>query len=144
IEMRKRWGSGGPGGGIPRRCPLVMVMAAISILVAITTNLDNSTSKTVVPSLLFVDPQVLAAGGDMGAGVRKGEVWRLLTPIFLHFGIMPLVFNLLVLWDFGGQIEDRRGSRFFGLLVLVLAILSNAGQATEMQLREHFTGFGGL
>jgi GlpG protein len=145
VEMRGRWGAPGTlGGGVPRRCPLVLMIAAASILVAILTDRGHSNSGSVLFSLLFVDPAQLDAGGDMWSSVSRGEVWRLVTPIFVHFGLMHLVMNLFVFWDFGGQIENRRGFFWFGMLVLALAIASNVGQAAEMDLRERLGSFGGL
>jgi GlpG protein len=101
-------------------------------------------SGGVLPSLLFVDPVLIDAGGTMWSSVARGEIWRLITPIFIHFGWPHLLMNLLICWDFGGQIENRRGSVMFALFVVALAIASNVGQAAEMQLREHFGKFGGL
>jgi len=145
VEMRGRWGTPGSiGGGVPRRCPLVLMIAAASILVAIVTDRGNSDSGGVLPNLLFADPSVLLAGGDMWSSVARGEIWRLVTPVFIHFGWPHLLMNLLIFWDFGGQIENRRGSVMFAMLVVALAIASNVGQAAEMQLREHFGKFGGL
>jgi GlpG protein len=60
--------------------------------------------------------------------IGQGEVWRLVTPIFLHFSIWHLVFNLSALSALGTMIELRRGSLRFGLMILVLAVVSNAGE----------------
>jgi membrane associated rhomboid family serine protease len=40
-------------------------------------------------------------------------LWQLFTYIFLHGGISHLLFNLLALWMFGGEIENYWGSRKF-------------------------------
>src|SRR5262245_3168682 len=37
VEMRGRWGNAATGGGVSRRCPLVLVMIGVTILVAIAT-----------------------------------------------------------------------------------------------------------
>jgi GlpG protein len=60
--------------------------------------------------------------------VASGQVWRLVTPIFLHFDLLHLVFNLLMFLSLGGQVESARGSGRFLLLVLVLAVVSNLTQ----------------
>jgi GlpG protein len=61
--------------------------------------------------------------------LRKGQVWRLVTPIFIHFGLLHLLFNSMLLRDLGSLIEMRFGSVYFGGLVLALAVGSNLGQA---------------
>ena len=48
-----------------------------------------------------------------------------MTPIFLHFGLMHILFNMMWLHFFGRQIETVLGSRFMIALVLIVAILSN-------------------
>lgn len=60
--------------------------------------------------------------------IRHGQVWRLVTPIFIHFNVLHIFFNLLWLRDLGSMIEARQSSLYLGALVLVLAIGSNLGQ----------------
>jgi GlpG protein len=52
----------------------------------------------------------------------------LITPIFIHFGLQHLLFNMLVLRDLGGIVETCQGSRRLALLVVVFALGSNLGQ----------------
>jgi GlpG protein len=52
----------------------------------------------------------------------------LVTPIFLHFGIVHLLFNMLALSALGTMIEIRRGSLRLAAMILVLAVASNMGQ----------------
>ena len=54
--------------------------------------------------------------------VRRGQVWRLLTPVFIHFGIIHLLFNMLVLFFFGPAVEERMGARSFGLFYFTCGI----------------------
>jgi len=60
--------------------------------------------------------------------ILHGQLWRLVTPIFIHFGFMHIFFNMLWLRDLGGAIEWKEGSARFALLVLAIAVLSNTGQ----------------
>ena len=60
--------------------------------------------------------------------IGNGQIWRLITPIFIHFGIMHLVFNMMWLYDLGNMIEDRKGSWFFGIFIVVVASFSNMAQ----------------
>ena len=55
-------------------------------------------------------------------------MWRLVTPIFLHFGPLHILFNMLWLRQLGAVLELRRGSRRFLTTVLLIAILSNVAQ----------------
>lgn len=71
--------------------------------------------------------------------IVKGEVWRLATPMFLHFGILHIVFNMMWLWQFGLVLETRFRSMRFLALVLFTAILSNTAQAYMSG-----TSFGGM
>jgi len=60
--------------------------------------------------------------------IRQGEVWRLITPIFIHFGFLHLLFNLYWLRDLASMVEDRKGSLFLGFFVMAIAITSNYAQ----------------
>lgn len=61
-------------------------------------------------------------------GLQSGEYWRLVTPIFVHFGVMHFVFNSLWLFVLGGRIERIAGPGHLLLLVLVSGIVSNFSQ----------------
>jgi len=60
--------------------------------------------------------------------IRNGQVWRLVTPIFLHFGLFHLLFNMVVLQQFGALIEARRGAWRYLALILITAVVSNVAQ----------------
>ena len=48
-------------------------------------------------------------GANVGDLVRTGEVWRLVTHMFLHIGIFHIFFNMYSLYYIGPRVED-----FFG------------------------------
>ncbi len=154
VEMRGRWGAAAGASGMKRKAPLVMALIAASAVVAMLTYSDTidesrqqQTFGTAYRKLVFVDPLLLRDEQghiDMWANVRRGEVWRLITPIFIHYGLMHIVLNMFWLYSFGSAVEDRRGSRFMLLLVLALAISSNVGQALEVSYRGHGALFGGM
>ncbi len=60
--------------------------------------------------------------------VRQGEVWRLITPIFIHFGLLHLAFNMTMTWQLGELLERRLGIVHYGIMILILAISSNLAQ----------------
>lgn len=153
VQMRTRWGTGMPGmglGGAPRRAPLALLLIAASVLTGIIAYSDTIGSGDAGPqrelsgiyrALLFADPLTAQSVWD---NVARGQIWRLITPIFIHYSWSHIIFNLLCLYAFGTQIEDRRGSRFFLGLLLLLAVTSNLGQAVEASVRQMGAGFGGL
>lgn len=60
--------------------------------------------------------------------VLEGEVWRFVGPIFKHFGLLHILFNMSWLKSLGSWIEYVRGTRRFLLLCLILAVTSNTAQ----------------
>ncbi|MFK7931783.1 MAG: rhomboid family intramembrane serine protease [Myxococcota bacterium] len=61
--------------------------------------------------------------------IRQGEVWRLITPIFVHVGgLFHLGFNAYWFWHFGRQIETRKGSLYLLALVVGTGVLSMLAQ----------------
>ena len=56
------------------------------------------------------------------------QYFQLLSPIFLHFGILHLVFNCLWLSLLGSKVESADGSVHLLLLVLVTGVASNMSQ----------------
>jgi GlpG protein len=56
------------------------------------------------------------------------NIWRFISPIFLHFGIEHLIFNSLSFWYLGSMLERNTGRLFFLGLIVVLASISNVSQ----------------
>lgn len=70
---------------------------------------------------------------------RVGQIWRVVTPIFLHFGLLHIIFNLYWLYYLGGGLEGRLGfGRVLGFILLA-AVISNMGQYLLSG-----PGFGGM
>lgn len=67
------------------------------------------------------------------------QAWRYVTPAFIHFSVLHLVFNLLWWWYLGGQIEQRLGSGKLFMLLIVGAALPNIAEFFASGPR-----FGGL
>ncbi len=73
------------------------------------------------------------------AQLTDWQAWRYLTPAFIHFSVLHLMFNLLWWWYLGGQIEQRLGSGKLFILLIVGAALPNIAEFFASGPR-----FGGL
>lgn len=60
--------------------------------------------------------------------IIHGQLWRLFTPIIIHFGIMHILFNMLWLYQLGSLIEQRQNRKRMLILVLTISVLSNLAQ----------------
>jgi membrane associated rhomboid family serine protease len=57
--------------------------------------------------------------------ILEGEVWRLLTAVFLHGGLFHLFFNMLTLYWAGSRLEEVYGPREFVLFYLLSGVGAN-------------------
>lgn len=118
---------------------LTYALIAASVIVALASSLGRD--REVLAWLTLADPRDF--DGSIASGLtalRQGEVWRLVSPILIHFGIVHLLFNMLWLRDLGALIELRWSRRTLGLLVLVSAVTSNLAQyLVNWDLREGLT-----
>lgn len=57
--------------------------------------------------------------------VGRGQIWRLITPIFLHLSFLHLLFNMMWFKDLGYLIENHFGKYFLIKFILVSGIISN-------------------
>jgi GlpG protein len=130
-----------------RRRPLTILLVGAAILVFLLQEspLRGEVLERLVISTAEFDPE----RGWTNDGLRHvlgGEIWRLVTPIFLHFGILHIVFNCWATIVEGTIIESRRGTARLLVLVLISAVVSNLGQYYYMEQMKpaapHF--FGGL
>ena len=76
----------------------------------------------------------------LAESLAGGEIWRLLTPAFLHFGIFHVLFNSLWMWDLGRRLEFFLGKWHFLLFFIITGIASNCAQ----YLWSGSANFGGM
>lgn len=139
VDVRQRWNR-----PLWMQVPASYALILISVLVALVST-DFQTPFTFCDKLepvlkyLFIVPgEAWAAHLGLGA-IQSGQIWRLFTPMFIHFGPFHLLFNMLWIRDLGAAVERNRGTLRYIVLVLVVSGLSN--------LTQYFwsgPGFGGM
>lgn len=128
IEMRGQWSR--PGA---RRNPLVVAIILLCIAVFVLSGFGRDRASIAMRVLGFRDTVL---GNDAAedtlanrlVNVKKGQLWRVITPIFLHGGIIHLAFNMFMFHMFGSPVEDRRGTARLALIVISVALISNLAQ----------------
>ena len=122
-----------------KQVPVTALMIVISLVVFALIGVFGDqliVTLTIVPIGISGGELVF---GTLSQTLSSGHIWRLLSPAFLHFGWMHLIFNLMWVWYFGRQIEALQGSRTMLLLLFVAGIGAN--------LAQYMTGtvlFGGM
>lgn len=64
-------------------------------------------------------------GANYGPKTTGGEWWRMLTAMFLHIGVLHLLFNMVALWNIGGFLERLLGAAGFLILYLLSGLLGS-------------------
>jgi rhomboid protease GluP len=70
---------------------------------------------------------LIAFGAKTNALLSSGEWFRLITPIFIHAGLLHLLLNSYALWMVGMQVEKLYGSARFLLIYLLSGVGGVAG-----------------
>ncbi len=60
--------------------------------------------------------------------LAAGEWWRLISPVFIHFGLLHLTMNGLWYWELGRRIEQRQRGALLLVLTLGFGLVSNLAQ----------------
>ncbi len=87
----------GPSGPVPSAIKGLMIANVLIYIMQISA-----------PRYFFLENFAL-----VGPLVLRGEIWRLGSYQFLHGGAWHLGINMLMLWMFGSELEQRWGPRFF-------------------------------
>ena len=79
-----------------------------------------------VPAFGPTAENVLRWGADYGPLTLHGQWWRMVASMFLHFGLIHLLFNMYVLFSIGLFIESLAGRGPFVVLYLVCGLGGSA------------------
>jgi GlpG protein len=109
--------------------PVTLVMILASIVVFFFSRFAEDLESV---RGLFISNYIMKVHGfsweAIPPEIRHGEVWRLITPIFIHMGVLHILFNMLWLRDLGSMVEERQSSLHLLALTVVIAALSNLAQ----------------
>ena len=128
-----------------KRFPFTLLLLVVCLMVAIFTQLGADYQA--VSLLSFVKFQV--ANGyiyftSLTHTLDTHEYWRLITPIFVHFGMMHLAFNAVMFYVLGKRIEYYQGGIHLLGLVLISGALSNFAQYYTSDGTSLFGGLSGV
>lgn len=101
-----------------RRTVIAYSLFALNILIFVLMAFAGGSEN---PSTL------MAFGVKSNELIDNGEIWRFITPIFLHIGLLHLAFNSYAIWIVGPQVEKLYGGPRFLLLYLLTGIAGVAG-----------------
>ena len=121
--------------------PLTLLLIAISVVVSLVSNFGdrpNLISSLFVTSTMSLHNTWIERLLSMKE-IWQGQVWRLFTPIFIHYGFIHLLFNLLWLKDLGTVIEQKESTGALAIMILSIAGISNLAQFIT-----HGPSFGGM
>ena len=109
--------------------PVTKVLIALSAIVFLVSGFGGNAGSI---QYLFITEYKISGNMIQWLGglpeITSGQVWRLVTPIIIHFGFIHILFNMLWLKDLGSQIENRFSSRYLAFFILFCASLSNVSQ----------------
>lgn len=121
-----------------RESPISIILILACLAVALVSELGTRADRV---SFLFY-PRVATDGffALLGEIDTLAAFIQTLTPMFLHFGELHLVFNMLWLWYFGRQLEPVHPVWIFVVVTIILAFASN----TTQYLYSNYNNFGGM
>ncbi|WP_085675589.1 MULTISPECIES: rhomboid family intramembrane serine protease [unclassified Pseudomonas] len=124
-----------------KACKVTATVLVLCLIVAGLTRLGDNLN--VISWFTFLDFRVQGEYlhfTPLAQGLAKGQWWRLVSPMLLHFGVLHLAMNGLWYWELGKRIELRQGPWLLLGLTLLFSLVSN--------LAQHYTSgpslFGGL
>lgn len=120
------------GGGFVaslRASPLSAAVLLITLAVAALTQLGENFAM--VRLFNYTDFRIdgdYAYFASLEQTLAAGQWWRLLSPIFVHFGVLHLAMNSMWFWELGRRIELRQGAAMLLGLTVVFGLVSNWAQ----------------
>src|ERR1043166_4432386 len=101
-----------------RRVIVTYIFFGINILVFALMELAGGSTN---------ESTLMAFGVKANPAIDAGQIWRLMTPIFIHIGLLHLFFNSYALWIVGPQVEKLYGGGRFVILYVLTGVAGGYG-----------------
>ena len=101
---------------VSKKTYVTWAFMALNLLAFALTEISGSTESS---------RHMYNCGAMLTSSVEKGQLWRLFTAMFLHFGFLHLANNLLVLFAVGSYLEGGIGSLRTGLIYMISGLGAN-------------------
>ncbi len=130
VAVRDRWT---PAAEVGLQ-PITIGLIVVSAMVAWATRLGD-------PSIIALQDLSIEPWDSLEffGQVRRGELWRPFTPMFIHFGLLHLVFNMMWVSRLGPQLE-----RHHGMPVMIGVVLASQLVGAVAQYAAVGPTFGGM
>lgn len=109
----------------PWTISLIIISAVVTF--AIGFGSQNSLMRWLTITDFRIDGQKLIYT-HLFESIRSFELWRFVSPIFMHFNMPHILFNSLWVWVIGRRIEQLQGGSVFFVVVLWASVVSNIAQ----------------
>ena len=96
--------------------PVIVALNGLAFAWAASTGTGILTPQT---------PALIRAGSNFGPFTLDGQWWRLLSSLFVHFGLLHLAVNMWALWQSGRLAERLFGSLQFIVLYVFAGLCGN-------------------
>jgi len=94
-----------------------MVILAVTVFIYL--------GQVLTQSLFNGNDLLFNLGGKINPLIEQGQIWRLITPVFLHASISHILLNMYALFVLGKALESSYGHSRFLLLYFISAFAGN-------------------
>jgi len=101
----------------PKKIVITPLLIGICVILFILMYIFGNGSEDTLTLVLF--------GANYKPLVQAGEIWRLVTSMFLHIGIIHLICNMYALWIIGRQLETFLGKFKYFIVYLGSGIVGS-------------------
>jgi rhomboid protease GluP len=99
---------------------MIVTQGFLGICVAVFVGMGLATEGASI--LEPTSRQLIEWGANSAPLTLGGQWWRLVTSMFLHIGVMHILFNMWCLWDLGGMCESLYGHWTYAVVYLISGV----------------------